>query len=221
MVFFRYPRRRFMKRKSYTRRKPMRRIFKRVRRLERAVETKYFSTTSVVEVNSDAINTVDLTAIATGDTNATRTGNKITARSIHIRGHVSLPIGGITSIFRYVIVQDRQQVGDTSPSWTDIFTSADVDSLVNSTTAGRFKIIRDRVIVLQPPDSSGGSGLTAVIKPINVYVKLRKPIQVRYNNTAGTDVQKNGIYFLAISDILAANVGPVTDLNLRLGFTDM
>lgn len=130
-----------------------------------------------------------LNGIAQGDGVSARDGNSIKMTSLYLRYYASINASATNTQLRFVIVKDNQQVSDTSPSWSDVFTSTSTVSHLNVNTLGRFSILRDVVLDLNDVSNPNCSG--------EIYLKLND--HCRYNGTASTDMQKNGIYIMMVS----------------------
>lgn len=153
-----------------------------------------------------------LTAIAQGDASNNRTGNSVLLRSIYLRGRfeINSSVASNTRITCLLVV-DKQQVADTTPSISDIVTTdTDPDTLLNRNTAGRFKVLWRKNYTLTP--ASGGRPNIELVK----YWKLYK--HIRYNGTASTDLQKNGYYFVIITS--ESTNFPTVIINARTGYHD-
>lgn len=150
-----------------------------------------------------------LTQIAQGDSQATRDGNSILVRNLRLSmlwsNHASATAG---TFCRCVIVKDNQQVSDTDPQWLDVFESATVTSPLNAEKIGRFQLLKDMTFTLNNDDKE------------NKIIKLNLPLKhhVRYNGTAGTDIQKGGLYLMYCSN-QGANTAAVS-LEARVSFYD-
>lgn len=158
---------------------------------------------------SGAIN--HLTNISQGDTAAGRTGNSFLLRSLAYRFKLEIN-SSVTSntTITMLILQDTQQVGDTQPSVTDVLSQANTYSLLSTNTAGRFKILKRKSYLLTP--ASGGRPAIEQKGYMNLYS------HVRYNGTAGSDIQKNGLYVLFISS--EATNYPTISGTFRIGYHD-
>lgn len=132
-----------------------------------------------------------LTGIAQGDSEQGRTGNGILVRSISFKYAVQMHASAVATGFRIILLQDKQQVGDTAPTAAAILeTTTSPWSLLQRDQAGRFKILYSRIHTL----SSNGKEIISVEKHMKMYS------HVRYNGSASTDVQKNGLYLVCLSD---------------------
>lgn len=134
-------------------------------------------------------NLYDLTAIAQGDGIAQRTGQSILNNGFYINLAFTKHASATFSFIRVVLVQDRQQISDTAPTYSDVFESNSTYAKVNPNTMGRFKIWYDKRVLLSTQRD---------FKQINIYRKF-KGIHTRYNGTASSDIQKNGFYLMLVS----------------------
>lgn len=147
-------------------------------------------------------------AIAQGDGTAARTGNSLLAKSLYIQFNIvnngSATNGAIVSSW---VIMDTQQVGDTSPSFNDIFDGQNVISQLNAATVGRFKILHHKLHYVSPNTPT---------KQSKIYLKMQH--HIRYNGAAGTDIQKGGIYWVVCSN--QGTYVPLVTYNLRLCYHD-
>lgn len=149
-----------------------------------------------------------LTAIAQGDTNSTRTGNSIFVRKLDI--NLTLyQANNVTSLVKVVIFRDKQQVGDTAPGFTDVYSSVAPTSMLTLTNLGRFDILYHRIISV---DAVAGNPQ----KVLRINKVMRR--HVRYNGSASTDIQKGGLYIALVSDEATSTV--TADMTARLSFYD-
>lgn len=127
--------------------------------------------------------------ISQGDGDSNRTGNSILLRNMLLRLRFLKHPSASTTICRIIIFQDKQQISDTTPAVTNILASASVDAPLNLNASGRFKIMYNKTIVLT---------ISSPLWHKETYRKLYS--HVRFNGTASSDIQKNGIYMLVITD---------------------
>ncbi len=159
---------------------------------------------------SNSGNTIDLTGsvnhlsgIAQGDTVSSREGNSILAKSLLFRGHLARHASASTTIVRFLIVRDNQQIADTTPGMTDVLdptVSTLIFAPLNDVNVGRFTVLHDQTIRLD--DATG------TLKTFDIYIPMNK--HIRYNSTASTDIQRNGLYAMWCSNEgtnLPTNVG--------------
>ena len=163
--------------------------------------------TGTFSVNN-AWSVTPLNQIPQGDGKESRTGNSVLQKSLMRRIRVTKHTSATHTVFRYLIVLDRQQVADSNPSGANVFElNNNIDSLLSRDTCGRFKIMVDRTITLNEDRP---------IYHVEKYHRLHS--HVRFNGAAATDIQKNGIYFLIMSD--QATYTPTFDYYFRLSYHD-
>ena len=148
-----------------------------------------------------------LTAISNGDDAGTRTGNSILLRTLLNRIRFTKHASAVTTVVRFMLVWDTQQIGDTTPAAGDILQYADVDSPLNLASSGRFKVLANKTVALSSQMPIWHS---------ERFLKLYK--HVRYNGAASADIQRNGLYLLVVGD-QATNL-PTMDWYARVGYHD-
>lgn len=162
-----------------------------------------------VSANPNTTGTVThLTAISQSDTQSGRTGNSIKIVSLNMSFFIRRNSGAGQSALRFCIVRDNQQVSDTAPSFTDVFSASNTYSLLNAGTLGRFSILMDRKITLD----DAGQSMVNLVKNINLNH------HVRYNGTSGTDQQKGALYLLLVSN--EATATPSVEGTIRVRYID-
>lgn len=153
-----------------------------------------------------------LTAIPQGDGPSERTGNSILLRNIYIRGSIQINSSTLANTrVSLVLLKDTQQPSDLLPIMSDIFQDyTDPETMLSTTTFGRYKILWRRNYVLTPV--SGGKNAVEIIKYWKVYD------HVRYNGTTSSDIQKNGYYLVMLTSEITNY--PTIILNTRIGYRD-
>lgn len=171
-------------------------------------EKKKFDFTSTV--NQSTTESVHyLNALAQGDTDASRDGNSVLMNTVSIRGTVSYNSAGATAQrVRIVLLQDKQQISDTVPTYTSVFETSSVIAPLNSDFVGRYNILYDKVFSLNA--SFGFQRQFSFGKYLNQHA--------RFNGPLSSDIQRNGLYLMVISD--QATNGPEVDLYSRLNYYD-
>ena len=150
-----------------------------------------------------------LSAISQGDSDSGRTGNSIFARNLSMNLNVKINASNLaTQFIRIVLLQDNQQISDTTPSISDVLDSAYPNAPLNQSTAGRFTIIRNWEFYLNATNQPG--------RVLKKYFKLWH--HIRYNGSASTDIQRGGLYLLYISD--QATNPPTAGYQIKLGYRD-
>lgn len=155
--------------------------------------------------SSDAVTTTagitHLTPIAQGDSNISRTGNSILAKTLNMQMEVVMHNSATSTFFRILVIQDKQQVADTPPTIADILeASSSTNSIYEINTHGRFKILKNYHFSLDT--------YKARSKVIKFHYKFPKTHHIRYNGSASSDIQKNGVYLVLLSNE-ATNAGNV------------
>lgn len=191
-------------------------VVQKVTRLERVVrslkpELKF------IDLNNDATNVstanglvTHLTALAGGTTQTTRVGNAIRISSIQVNWLPVLSLGSVdvqqaNSGVRFFVVQDTQQAVDAAPTAALIFDqpSLPFTNLRVNTALTRFKILYDSKPMIF------SYGLISVGNPSpesNVVfhrnIEIPCNITTRFNGSATSDIEKNGIYLVVLSNCL-------------------
>ena len=147
-----------------------------------------------------------LTQILQGDGINNRDGNSVKVTYLGLRGNFTA--NDAHTLTRMIVFRDNQQIGDTTPSVSDVLQSADPNSFLNQNTLGRFKVLLDRRY--QNTDAGNNKGIA-------FKHDLSLQHHVRYNGAAATDVQKGGLYILLVSDDA---VGPNIAIECRVRFVD-
>lgn len=151
-----------------------------------------------------------LNLIAAGDGLDGRNGQTVAAR--RLEGRIELtPHSTIPSIVRILIVRDKQQISDSAISTVNVLTSAIPTALTNPAALGRYDILMDRVYTLP--------SVSTLDRDTFVRFSLKLNFPMKYNGTASTDVQKNGIWCIAFSDGTTGNC-PSWAYRMRLHYTD-
>lgn len=149
-----------------------------------------------------------LNGMAQGDTSSQRTGNSILMRNVHLRLVFTQNPTAVSTIYRVMLILDTQQIGDTNPSVTDVLESASPLSPLATGTSGRFKVLKSWFFTTDDDKSQ--------TKIIQFYKDFR--FHTRYNGTANTDIQKNGLYLLHLTD--QATNTPTLNYSWKVGYHD-
>lgn len=177
------------------------------------VEKKKFDLVQTLQTTNEYV--AHLTSIAQGDTASSRDGNSILLQYVTIRGRLYLNASSNLTNHRIVVIRDNQQVSDTAPGVADLLegaTGADFTiANMELDNVGRFTKLYDQVIQLQEEFSGSSKQKNFIINiPINKHV--------RFNGTAGTDIQKGGLYIMVMDD--QATYHSSVTFNSRVVFTD-
>lgn len=127
-----------------------------------------------VSANADATTTATITnlnTMASGDTALLRDGNKILSKSVQIRGTVRNESATISTVFRILVVHDKNSNG-TAPTAAQIFEGTPtVYALKSIANSSRFTTLLDKTYV----NNSNGSFNYLYI---NEYVKVPMSCQL-------------------------------------------
>lgn len=162
-----------------------------------------------------------LDRIAQGSDEGQRIGRQITPHSVVARLEIVTATGSSTSraTWTMFLVQDLQQVGDAHASVSEIISDIGTQNapmgLINVNNKGRFKIHRRWQGVLNQNTVDGS------VKYLNIYHKFRKPRNIRYNGSATTDIEANGLMLVLVSSEDPANNTCYVSGNIRLWYTDV
>lgn len=164
-------------------------------------ELKFFDTALAWNFDSTAEvpATGQLTLIPQGDTESTRDGRKAVIKSIQIRGsvYVSPTTGGnVAGTTQIWLVLDTQCNG-AAAAFTDVFTSADVNScMLNLNNSGRFRIIKHWIHKWNPEAGVTGAWNSKMM-PVEFYKKCNIPVDWSSTTGALTEIRSNNLFLLA------------------------
>lgn len=143
-----------------------------------------------------------------------RVGAAIYMLKVHLKFFCNVGTGTqILQQTRVLIIQDRQQVDSTNPTFASIFEGGvSVVSLINYKNKKRWRILYDKYISLAFPGHMSENHQITV--PIND--------EAYYSGNVGTSISKNGIYLILVSDNSSGTPSDSSNLryNARLTFTD-
>lgn len=187
-----------------------------------APENKYLDVTTSASNITTAGSVVHITQVAQGDSQGSRTGNSINLTSISVTGRFdrAADVNSQTSVaYRIAIVIDKEQVADTSPTVSDIFTGAPIASFPNLDNLERFRILWLSPVKESKMMSMGTSNTLIPNQTIYWKFNWKGNLKVSYNGSATSDIEKNGVYICYISND-AADTIDVTSTT-RIGYTDV
>lgn len=128
-----------------------------------------------------------------GTTDNARIGDKV--NSISLTGNIAFNNNSSSSfaLVRFIIVRDKQANGSSGPTWSDIFTSGtNVMALRNLDTYKRYKIHTDKLITLTNQSKQS--------QTFRINLKFKHVVDYLESGSAATDIQKNALWFIAITD---------------------
>lgn len=171
-------------------------------------ELKVYDTYMSAQIISAGAHLKNLSLIPIGDGQSNRQGHQVSIKSIGLKSFVywdaSAPASGIVSVF---LIQDTQQQSDADPTFADIFSFPQTTlGILNRETIGRYKILYKKKIFQDGQK----------VVPVETYKSTN--INIRYNGVALGDLQKNGLYLVAVSESVVQL--PRITYHLRLRYTD-
>lgn len=195
-------------------------------------EVKYVDlslNTSNVSVASGIV--IHLTAIASGVGINQRVGDLVTALwwnvNLSLTSTSSFAATNENPAYRFYIVRDTQQVGDTAPVGGDLVDSPSLPKIqllnVLTTMQKRFQVLFDS----KPQVLFAGTGVTAQNNSVNFPAKLqwnikgKKNAAVRFNGLNSNDIQKGGLYLFFYTDVVVAGADALDFTGTsRVAYTD-
>lgn len=213
-------------------------LAKKVAKLQKVVkgikpEVKYAEiTSSFPNISDTAGGVVHQTQIAAGTDLQNRIADKIRIKAIRLQVRISTSSNSIgvlptnEEFSRFLLVQDLQQVSDTTPAASAIVTTPSSPQFPTPAldSNGRFKWLWVSPLFYHARITSGATvaalitPLTPSQNPIAYYTKTKCDIPVTYNGTATSDIQKNGLYLVCLTNLAADTLD--ADANIRFDFID-
>jgi hypothetical protein len=154
---------------------------------------------------------IHLTSVAQGDGEGERTGNSIFVRSVwsQLKLYRDVSVGMESQLLRVALILDTQQVGDTPPTFSNIYQGLGPLTGLDETSVGRYKVLWSKHYTLDKANVTS--------RYVNVYKKMRH--HVRFNGAASSDIQKGGLYLVMSSDQTSSGF-PSYDLFNRVSYHD-
>lgn len=159
------------------------------------------------------LNTGQITSlcdIAQGSGRSDRDGNRISPISLTIRYNWLGQAASTAEVYRIIVFRDKQQILATTPAVLDVLQSAGAISLYNEDFLGRFKILYDQMW-------TGANDANIRLSFVGL-VKIRLTLPMVFAASASTDIVKNGLYIIAITNV--ASNAPTYVYSTRLSYYD-
>lgn len=163
---------------------------------------------------SDNESVIHLTEVAQGDSNSTRDGKSLKVVKLAIRGSIRIATGSTATRVRIVVLRKIDN-NLTAPTWADYITSNVMTAPRNLNNTHNLKPLYDKVFTLD--NNMWREHMFYIYKKLNMRVLFEQ------GNAGGdeTDLEKNGLYFMAISDeIDASGNEPTITAVSRIRFID-
>lgn len=149
-----------------------------------------------------------LNGMAQNDSTSGRTGNSILMRNVFLRMVFTQNVLAGATQYRIMLLLDKQQVGDTSPTMGDILETVNPLSPLATASVGRFTVMKNWVFTTDDTKSQ--------TRVLELYKDFR--LHTRYNGSANTDIQKNGLYLVMLSN--EPTNAPRVDYTWKVGYHD-
>ncbi len=187
----------------------------------KGAEHKFFNTTVSSTPITAAMIIQNLTVIPEGNGESDRIGRKVTIRSVHIKGQMTLIAataltGTSEKVFAY-LVQDKQTNGAVFAA-TDLLDTDSVISFRNLANTSRFKILLKKTYVFK----AGGAAPTGAAfgfsqHTVDININKTCNIVMEYDNSATTGaigtVRSNNLYW--VTQAAGATVNSVIIARVR------
>lgn len=179
-------------------------------------EWKYADVTGTYAVDSTGALAL-LNGIVPGTAATERIGQKITIRSLELRGYNYVtPTDGLDQLHRRILVLDSQ-TNAAALTIAQVLQTANVFSPRNLQNRKRFKILYDKTFTLNASAEAGSR------RWFKMYMKFRKPIITDYNTgTAGTvaDIVTNSLYLINLGTNPAGVTAGGASSWIRMRYSD-
>lgn len=180
----------------------------RIAKIVAGSEAKYNTVDLATDINTTG-DIIQLSSIAQGNTNLTRDGNKIQYKSIDIRmafAQTAVATATGPSLVRVILVIDRQANANAA-TFAELLAAATITSHSNITAFGRFHVLLDEVIQIDPNTLSETAQM--------YYHKFLKiPANtwslVNYNVTTATVPYSNSLSLFLLGNIANGVAGEVS-----------
>lgn len=198
---------------------------KRKRRYTSNLEKKFLDTAIADATIASTMTFYNLGVIPQGTTESQRVGRKVTVKSIHIDGLVSLLAAtdatNTSCAVRMRLVEDTQTNGAQFAA-TDMLETDSIFSFHNLAETGRFRTLAVRDFVLKSPGAAA-SGAAYVFGEDARWIKINKTcnIPLEFDNSVTTgaigSAKKNTIWL-----VFQTSTGEITvsNMNARIRYVD-
>lgn len=213
-------------------------LARKVQKLQKAVrgiqpEVKYFESSGVFANVVDTTGGINgILTVAAGTDISDRISDKIRIKALRVQVRVSTGVGSIGAtptseeFTRFILVQDTQQVADSVPAANLVVSNTALPQFPTPSlnSNGRFKWLWVSPLFVHSriAQSSVAAALTVPTaptqSPVAWYTNTKMDLPVTYNGTAGTDIQKNGLYLVCLTNLAADTLD--CDANIRIDYID-
>lgn len=180
----------------------------RIEKIVAGSESKYNDVTLTTDINTTG-DIIQLSSIAQGTTNFTRDGNKIQYKSVDIRmmfTETFVVTAAQPSLIRVLLVIDRQSNGNAA-TFAELLSGAVITSHSNITAFGRFHVLLDDVITIDPNTMSNAGVIQQVYYHKFIKVPATAWSLVHYNQTTATIPYSNSLSLFLLGNIPNGGTG--------------
>lgn len=199
-----------------------------VKKLEKIVkadrpEHKFFSTanlgtTATITAGAVFSSITNIVDIAQGTDISQRIGNELKVLSVNYKNYLDVSSDNVCYSYRTFLIEDTQQISDTAPAVSDIFSTIHPNNYqLSIPNLKRFKILSKSDIRMQAKTPLVTTG--SKFQELNIFHKFKYPLKIRYNGTASTDGQKNLLYIVQMLDASSSITQPLHQ-NVRVKYID-
>lgn len=167
----------------------------------------------------DSINEIPQNVTSSG-----RIGRKVTVKSVHLKGMVTLRQSNSGSLssnrFRMIIYHDKQANGATA-AVLDILKTTTIDSFRNLNNVSRFRILHDQTFAMNSMAAEGNAAVNIVERIYNLNINKDVSIPLEFSGAAGgiTELTSGNIGVLCIASEVTTNTSQVR-FTTRVRFSD-
>jgi len=158
----------------------------------------------------------DLINIAQGDTQTSRTGNKVMLKDIEVRGNI-FPVATLADAAnQHIRLVLLWWASDTNPSVPDPFLGSTALSFLDPTFKDKVKILWDKSFIINARPN-------AIASPeAHTFSYKRKiGLPMRFDGTGAVAGETGNLLFMSISDDNGGTTGALVQTNCKVNFTDM
>jgi len=150
----------------------------------------------------------DVSWLAAGTSETTRTGNTVKFTSIQMHFSCTKATAATQTLIRLVLVSDISSNG-VAPAYTDVFASTSPLAFMNKNNGRRFHIIMDRLVTLSAAYPQ---------KVFRFYKKLQHHVKYLGNNSSDAALGQGAIFFMTCSNEVTN--APLVSTRSRVRFLD-
>lgn len=175
------------------------------------VEYKHVETAEAALAVSQTPDIALLTGVAQGQTDATRNGNQVRAKSLLLRGQVEKNASATYTYVRFILFQDTSSDG-AAPSASDLLDTAVgaiVNCPLNKDFGKRFRVLRDKTIILNSARPSHS---------FKHFVKLGHVVEYQGTDATQASTSTGHVYLMLVSN--EATNTPSVNSTYRFSFID-